>query len=74
MRRVTLRVKGRIDPTWSEWFSGLEVAHCGEVDETVLSGNLPDQAALYGLLGKLRDLSLALLSVESEDADLADRP
>ncbi len=62
MRGVEITVKGRVDPSWSEWFGGLSVTHTDQ-DETVLSGQLADQAALYGVLSRLRDLGLPLVSV-----------
>ena len=57
-----IRVKGHLDQRWSEWFAGLELAHL-DGDETLLSGPLPDQAALHGLLERIRDLNLTLVSV-----------
>ena len=68
MQRVEIRVKGRIDQDWSDWFEGLAVTHTDE-DETVLSGTIVDQAALYGLVAKLRDLGLPLLSVNSTEME-----
>jgi hypothetical protein len=62
-----IRVEGRLRPEWSEWFDGLEINDDGA--GTLLSGPLPDQAALYGQLNKLRDLGLALLAVETERSD-----
>jgi hypothetical protein len=56
-------VKGRIDEHWSDWFQGLTITHTDQ-DETILSGTVVDQAALYGLLARLRDLGLPLLSVK----------
>lgn len=61
MQRVEITIKGRIDPKWSEWFEDLTITHVD--DETVLTGTVADQAALYGLLAKLRDLGLPLVSV-----------
>ena len=61
-QQVEIRVKGRIDEHWSEWFDGLAIAHSGQ-DETVLTGPIPDQAALYGLIAKIRNLGLSLRSV-----------
>ena len=59
-----IKIKGRLDPLWSDWFSGLELTHLDR-DETMLSGPLPDQAALHGLLERVRDLNLTLISVTS---------
>ena len=61
-QQVEIRVKGRIDEHWSEWFDGLTIAHSGQ-DETILTGPIPDQAALYGLIAKIRNLGLSLRSV-----------
>ncbi len=61
-----IRVKGVLDSRWSEWFAGLLVQDRG--DDTVISGRLADQAALHGLLTKIRDLGLVLVSVTCVDA------
>lgn len=65
MLSVEIRVKGQIDAHWSDWFEDLTITHTEE-EETVLIGSVADQAALYGLLAKLRDLGLPLISVNSE--------
>ncbi len=59
-----IKIKGHLDPRWSEWFAGLKLTH-PEGDRTLLSGSLTDQAALHGLLERIRDLNLTLLSVTS---------
>jgi hypothetical protein len=56
-------VKGHLDMDWSGWFEGLTITH-NDQGETVFSGWLRDQAAFYGLLVKLRDMALVLLSVK----------
>lgn len=57
-----IKVRGHLDLAWSDWFSGLQMTHL-EDDETLLSGPLTDQAALHGLLERIRDLNLTLISV-----------
>ena len=59
-----IKVVGHLDPAWSEWFEELNLSH--EPDGcTVLTGCLVDQAALYGVLIKIRDLGLRLVSVQT---------
>lgn len=63
----TLRVAGRLDARWAEWFDGFTVT--GEADgTTTLSGTVADQAQLHRLLAKIRDLGVALVSVEASPA------
>ncbi len=57
-----IKIKGHLDPHWSEWLAGLKMTHL-EGDQTLFSGRLPDQAALHGLLERIRDLNLPLISV-----------
>ncbi len=57
-----IRIRGHLDPRWSDWFAGLWLTHL-EGNETLLSGSLPDQAALHGLLERIRDLNIPLISV-----------
>ena len=66
MQQIEIRVKGQIDRQWSDWFDGFKITHT-EQGETVLTGRVIDEAALYGLLSKLRNLGLQLLSVNRTD-------
>jgi hypothetical protein len=66
MQLVEIRVEGHLDKQWGEWLDGLAITHA-EGNATVLTGTVADQAALYGLIGKLRDLGLKLSSVSCEE-------
>jgi len=65
--RYEIRVKGILDERWATWFEGLQVSSDGE--ETVIAGPVADQAALHGLLTKVRDLGLFLIEVRLVDPD-----
>ena len=58
-----IRLQGYLDEHWTAWFEGLAVAHA-EDGTTILSGPVADQAALFGLLERVRDLGLPLLAVQ----------
>ena len=68
MLRAEIRIKGQIDARWSDWFEEFTITHIDQ-GETVLMGDVADQSALYGLIAKLRDLGLPLVSVESTEAE-----
>jgi hypothetical protein len=61
--RYRLRIRGHLDPAWSSWFDGLTIRQRND-GTTTLTGPLVDQAELYGLLGRLRDLGATLLGVQ----------
>jgi hypothetical protein len=63
--RYEVRVAGVLDSRWAAWFDGLAISRQG--DETVICGLLADQSALHGLLTKVRDLGLCLISVHRLD-------
>lgn len=65
MLEVKIIVKGRIDTKWADWLGGLMMS-CTESDQTILTGVLPDQAAVYGIIARIRDLGLDLSSVSIE--------
>jgi hypothetical protein len=62
-----IRVEGVLDSRWAAWFEGLQIK--SEGSQTVISGLVADQPALHGLLVKVRDLGLCLISVRRLDPD-----
>jgi hypothetical protein len=60
--RYEIRLKGHLDERWADWFEGLSFTHASD-GTTILSGPVVDQAALHGLLRRVRDVGLPLLSV-----------
>ena len=65
-----VRIRGHLGPSWTEWFEGLTITLEG--GDTLLTGPVLDQAALHGLLKKVRDLGILLLSVTRVETDYAD--
>jgi len=59
-----VHIKGHLDPSWQDWLAGLQINY-EAAGTTVLSGPLPDQAALYGVLLKIDRLGLTLLALET---------
>jgi hypothetical protein len=62
-----IKLKGHLDSKWSDWFA--EMAISSEGGETILTGRVADQAALHGLLIRIRDLNLTLLQVERMESE-----
>lgn len=60
--RYEIRVKGHLDTRWAAWFEGMRLTHAAD-GTTTLSGIVADQAALHGLLQKLRDIGVPLISI-----------
>ena len=61
--RYRIRIRDHLDPLWSDWFDGLSITQQDD-GTTTLCGRVVDQAALFGLLARLRDLGATLLAVE----------
>ena len=71
--RYQIIVQGHLTPGWGEWFDGLVI--CNQGDGTaILCGEIPDQAALHGVLMKIRDLGLPLIAVNRQDEPAIDAP
>jgi len=58
-----IEIEGELGETWSDWFNGMSLSVAGDPPVTTLTGPVPDQAALRGLLNKIWDLNLVLVSV-----------
>ena len=69
--RYEIRITGHLDAHWAAWFDGLAVTHEGG-GTTVISGEIADQSALHGVLQRVRDLGLPLVSVMRIEADQPD--
>lgn len=65
MQQVEIRIKGEIDTNWSDWFGGFTITHNPQ-GESILVGLVRDQAQLSGILSKLADLGLELMSVTTK--------
>jgi len=68
-----IRLRGHLGPEWSQWFSGMRVILLDQGD-TLLTGPVHDQAALHGLLARVRDLGIPLVSVRRLGAEPAEQP
>ena len=71
--RYEIRVRGRLDRRWSGWFGGFTITS-GDDGTSLLTGPVVDQAALHGMLAKIRDLGVPLLSVRRVEPKQADAP
>ena len=66
MKDITeIKVKGHLDKKWKVWFEGLDISYDG--DNTILSGNIKDEAFMHGILNRIRDLNLKLISVNPSE-------
>lgn len=68
-----IRIRGRLDKDWVEWFDNMTLTHTSE-GQTILTGPIPDQAALHGTLNRIRDLNLGLISVTQAESAAKDEP
>jgi len=64
MLTIEIKVKGTINTVWEEWFREFKISHT-EQGESILRGKVQDTAAMYGLMAKLRDLGLTILSIQT---------
>ena len=71
--RYEIRIKGHLNSRWAAWFDGLSLTNNND-GTTIISGPVVDQSALHGLLQKVRDVGLPLVSVTQVDPDQPDLP
>lgn len=64
-RKINIKVCGQLDKKWKDWFEGMDITYHG--NDTILSGYVKDDAFLHGILNRIRDLNLKLISVISLD-------
>jgi len=71
--RYLFHIRGHIDPQWSDWLDGLTIEHRDDGTSQLL-GEVPDQAALHGLIGRLRDIGADLIAVQPAPRPASDEP
>ena len=63
-----IKVKGHLEEHWADWLGGLSITHDAQ-GNSLLTGIVPDQAALHGILAQIRDLGLTLISLAPQSVD-----
>jgi len=64
-----IKIKGHLEPRWQDWFDGLAITLTDDGD-TILSGDIVDQAALHGVFKKIRNLGLIIVSVNPQSKEI----
>ena len=62
--KIKIKIKGHLNNKWKDWFDGMDIIYDG--DNTILYGNIKDEAFMHGILNKIRDLNLELISVNPD--------
>ena len=65
--KTKIKVQGHLDKKWKDWFEGMDIIYEG--DNTILSGNVKDEAFIHGILNRIRDLNLKLISVNPAEEE-----
>jgi len=66
-----IKIRGYLEEHWSDWLGGLEISHDAQ-GNSLITGNVPDQAALHGILAQIRDLGLTLISLTPQRSGVED--
>ena len=67
--KIEIKVEGHLDKKWMDWFVGMVISY--EDANTILSGNIKDEAHLHGILNQIRDLNLKLISVNPDEKKIS---
>jgi len=72
MIQTKIQIKGILDPSWADWFGEMEI-QLGHSGDTILTGNLPDKSAVYGVVSRLSSIGITLISLtcQEEKTDLS---
>jgi hypothetical protein len=65
--KIRIRIKGHLSENWKDWFDGMDIIYDGA--DMILYGNIKDQAFMYGILNRIRDLNLELISVNPDETN-----
>lgn len=68
MIQTKIQIKGMLDPSWADWFGELEIQYTN-TGETILTGNLPDKSAVYGVVSRLSSLGITLISMTCQEEE-----
>ena len=72
MIQTRIQIKGMLDPNWADWFGEMEIQF-DQTGDTILTGNLPDKSAVYGVVSRLSSIGITLISLtcQEEKMDLS---
>ena len=65
--KIKIRIKGHLNVKWKDWFDGMEIIY--DKEDTILYGDIKDEAFMHGILNKIRDLNLELISVNPDETN-----
>ncbi len=68
MFHTEIHVKGKLDYSWSDWFEDMQI-QISPSGDTILTGNLPDKSAVYGMVSRLSGLGITLISVTCDEKE-----
>jgi hypothetical protein len=66
MIQTRIQIKGKLDPSWADWFGEMEIQF-DHIGDTILTGNLPDKSAVYGVVSRLSSIGITLISLTCQE-------